>query len=83
LKQIRALKQDFAINRQKHNQPLRVAVKNRIDDIHEANQIFQEVGELDPKTLGRLKVVGLRLKWQRSGAVQFECEEFLPFGGKS
>jgi hypothetical protein len=33
LKQIRTLKQDVALNRQKHNQPLRVAVKNRIDDI--------------------------------------------------
>jgi len=82
----RTLKQDLAFNRQKYGQPPRVVVKrleNQIHNIDEGNRILQEVGELDPKTLGRLKVVGLRMKWRRHGGDPLEFGEFLSFGGKS
>jgi hypothetical protein len=83
LKRIRTLKQDLVLKRQKYSRPLCVIVTNQIDDIHEANRILQKVGELDPTTLGRLKVVGLRLKWKHSGADPLEWGKFLPCGGKS
>lgn len=65
-KEIRTLHQDVTLNPLKYHQPLHVAIKNKMVDIDEADRILQEVGKIDPKMLGKLKAIGLRLSWLRS-----------------
>lgn len=76
--EVKTLGQDMALNPRTYNKPLGVTVKTRLGEA-EANRIFEEVGKIDPKTLGRLKAIGLRMQWTQSTSSPYEKGKLIPF----
>lgn len=80
--ELKTVGQDMALDPRTYNKPIGVTVKTRLQEA-EANRIFEEVGKIDPKTLGRLKAVGLRMQWTQSGSSPYEKGKLIPFLRKS
>lgn len=59
--EITSLKNAIDMDRASYTCTLNVAVRTGITDADQAKRIFYEVAEVDPQTLGRLNVIGLRL----------------------
>ena len=70
---------NMASSPKRRNKSFYVPVKTQIEDISEANRIFKDIQTIDPKTLGKLRAVGLQLQWQRRRSLPWEKGNLFPF----
>jgi hypothetical protein len=54
--------QPRASSPKRRNKRFYVSLKTQLEDISEVNRIFKEIQTIDPKTLGKLREVGLQLQ---------------------
>jgi hypothetical protein len=78
---IHSLGYDLKLRPEEHNKTCNVPVKTQITDDDEADRILKEVAKIDPKTLGNLRAIGLRLELKRSKFANLEIGGLFPFGG--
>jgi hypothetical protein len=82
------LRHDMEANPKSYNKSCQVSVKSKINDIGEADRVLNELAKINLKSLGNLRVIGLRLLWDQDTAQHSKNPsqvfgELIPFGRKS